>query len=99
MKPKVLISERKLKKLLLAEKVCKELRYQIAAPPNGFSWHRIIQWLSRYQRLAGKEYYLRPEKPKKKLFEEYTQEEREALLEKYKRNDSIRKSFAANSCS
>jgi hypothetical protein len=52
---KVLISERRLKCLLNAEKACRELRFQIARPAYlGIDFHRICNFMQDWLDLAPK---------------------------------------------
>lgn len=92
---KVLISERRLKCLLNAEKACRELRYQIAKPAcEGFEFKRLINlnldWLylapkkTKYVRPVGVTLAEKREKRQLKLYERY--KARKAAEEAAKQN-------------
>lgn len=58
------LSKRRLKSLLLAEKVARELRYQLTIPAYQFDLKPCAEHLHRWMKHAGKQKYIRPKEVK-----------------------------------
>lgn len=58
--PKVLVSQRKLKRLERAERVCREARYQVAQHGGIADNRRLFDLVLSWMRVADKTKYIRP---------------------------------------